>query len=282
MRYVESDKGSYEKHKNEIVHNSQKADIYISWCNSIKSQYESDKIDNADHNCAIIMAYLNYIAPYRKSIYDDSRCRYLYYWIYHSLLKNNKNYDVAFNWYSIILTGYFHMDSDDPHACRNYKEESEKIILEKSAKLIELYETFNNDNKAFTCDCAKKCSELYIKYVQECPNDNDYDFCRKLEDFKNKYEGRMVSFAKCTDVPNKLPPALKNNIHIVIIIPMITLTALSFFLFALYKVKLFYLSINNKNYIYYHIFYKNYNYKHYTFMVHIIYLNNSLLQLDHE
>ncbi|GAB69949.1 hypothetical protein PCYB_006980 [Plasmodium cynomolgi strain B] len=215
------------------------------------------------------MAYLNYIPPYSKSIYDDSRCRYLYYWIYHDLLEKNKSYDDAFNVYSIFLTTYLDKDGEDSHICQKYTEESKKITIEKTAKLIELYETFNNNNNAFTCECAKKCSELYYKYVQECPNDNDYDFCRKLEDFKSKYDSRMASFVKCTDVPNKLPPALKNNIHIAII-PMITLTALTFFICTV------------QDYTYYYIFYKNYNYKHYTFIVHIIYLNNSLLQLDYE
>ncbi|VUZ99676.1 PIR protein [Plasmodium vivax] len=124
---------------------------------------------------------------------------------------------------------------DDPHICKSYEDESKNIILEKSAKLTELYDTFNNNSNKFDCDCAKKCSVLYIKYVEECHGDYDYDFCSELQSFKNKYDNNMKSIGTCEGAPNILPSALKHDLHVIIIIPMIILTVLSFLVFALYK-----------------------------------------------
>ncbi|GAB69873.1 hypothetical protein PCYB_006220, partial [Plasmodium cynomolgi strain B] len=223
---------SYKEHKIDIDRHSIYYDIYVDTCNKINSKYKIYNFDNADRTCTNVMAYLNFITPDRKSIYDDSRCRYLYYWIYDSLLENNKNYDVAFNWYSIILTEYFNV-SDDFHICRNYKEKSEKIILENSAKIIELYEPFNNDWKTFDCAHAQKCSKIYTKYVNECHN--DYDFCLKLQNFKEEYEKMLKSIGTPCDTEKILPSALKHDHSVIIIIPIIILTTLPFLLFVLYK-----------------------------------------------
>ncbi|GAB69906.1 hypothetical protein PCYB_006550, partial [Plasmodium cynomolgi strain B] len=165
----------------------------------------------------------------------------------------NKNYNVAFNLYTDFLNSYISNNQDN--IIQNYKEECEKIILEKSAKVIELYENFNNDSKICKCDCAKKCSDLYIEYVKEC-NNNDNDYCRELENFKHKYEEKMKSIETCSNGAHKiLPSPIKQDLRVIVIIPIIILTTLSFLLFVLYKVKLFDLPINNRYYTYYCIFY---------------------------
>ncbi|GAB69482.1 hypothetical protein PCYB_002310 [Plasmodium cynomolgi strain B] len=235
--------GSYEKHKNEIEINSESS-TYVSECREFKSQYGSYNIFNDDITCKKVMIYLNFIGSYGlKSTYNDSRCKYLYYWIYEDLLKKNNNYDEAFKFYTIFLTAYFDNEGDDPHICKKYKEESEKIVLEKSAKLIELYETFNNNGERFNCDCAKKCSELYTKYVKEFNNDSDYDFCIELENFKHKYEEKVKSIESSCDAEKILPSVIKHDKLAIeqglgnIITTIIILTILFFLLFVLYKVK---------------------------------------------
>ncbi|KMZ77367.1 hypothetical protein PVIIG_05762 [Plasmodium vivax India VII] len=176
--------------------------IYDEWCNSIKPEYEGYNIFNDQHTC------------------------------------KQKDYAEALKLYRSFLRVYFD-NLDDPHICKSYEDESKNIILEKSAKLTELYDTFNNNSNKFDCDCAKKCSVLYIKYVEECHGDYDYDFCSELQSFKNKYDNNMKSIGTCNGAEKILPCAIKHDVHVIIIIPMIILTILAFLVFVLYKVKLF-------------------------------------------
>ncbi|GAB69932.1 hypothetical protein PCYB_006810, partial [Plasmodium cynomolgi strain B] len=80
---------------------------------------------------------------------------------------------------------------------------------------------------------------LYIDYVKECHNDNDYDFCRELENYKHIYEEKVKYIGKCDGLEIILPSALKHDLRDIIMISMIILTMLPFLLFVLYKVKLF-------------------------------------------
>ncbi|KMZ96153.1 hypothetical protein PVNG_05799 [Plasmodium vivax North Korean] len=145
---------------------------------------------------------------------------------------------MALQLYRIFLKTYFDTLTDD-HICMNYVDDSKNIILEKSAKLTELYDTINNNKKAFDCACARKCYDLYIKYVEECHNDYDYDYCSELQSFKHKHDNNMKSIETCDGAEKILPSAIKHDLHVIVIIPMIILTILSFLVFVLYKVKLF-------------------------------------------
>ncbi|KMZ86096.1 hypothetical protein PVMG_05811 [Plasmodium vivax Mauritania I] len=189
------------------------------------------------------MYILNSISSEPASVHNDDRCKYLYYWTNHDLLQKNKNYDVALNCYRIFLKTYF-SDYADTNICTNYVDESKGMILKRSAKLIELNDTFNNCSHKFDCACAKKCSDLYKEFVGECYNDYDYAFCSELQSFKYKYDEKMKSIETCNGAEKILPSAIKHDLHVIIIIPMIILTVLSFLVFALYKVKLFVQRLN--------------------------------------
>ncbi|SCA83656.1 Plasmodium vivax Vir protein, putative [Plasmodium vivax] len=227
---------SCEELRNEIQGYSQdESHLYDEWCNDIKSQYEKYIDLNNKYTCQRVMYILNSISTESTSVYNDDPCKYLYYWIYKDLLQKNANNDMALEMYRSILRIYIeNYDVDDKHICKNYIYEDKDMILKKSAKLTKLYDTFNNNSIKCDCACAKNCSELYNMFVEECHKDYDYDFCGELENFKQLYDKNMINIGKC-QAPNILPSALKNELHLIIIIPMIILTILSFLVFALYK-----------------------------------------------
>ncbi|KMZ81711.1 hypothetical protein PVIIG_05543 [Plasmodium vivax India VII] len=227
--------------KNEINnYPKETTDINDPLCNRIKEQYETCIDFKNKYTCQQVMYIFNSISSSPTSEFNDDRCKYLYYWIYQELLQKNKNYDVALKVYRSILGKYFeNYDEDDNHLRKNYIHEDKDMILKNSAKLIELYDTMNNDGNTFDCDCAKKCSDLYKEFVGECYNDYDYAFCSELQSFKYKYDEKMKSIETCNGAEKILPCAIKHDVHVIIIIPMIILTILAFLVFVLYKVKLF-------------------------------------------
>ncbi|KMZ90596.1 hypothetical protein PVMG_05743 [Plasmodium vivax Mauritania I] len=246
-----------EELRNEIQGYSQdESHLYDEWCNDIKSQYEKYIDLNNKYTCQQVMYILYFISTDPISLYNDDKCKYLYYWIYQALLQNNKNYDMALKLYRIFLKKFFSFDIE-LHTCKSYEDVSKNIILEESAELTELYVTINNNGKTFDCGCAQNCSQLYNVYVKECDNNFDNDYCRELENFKLKYEEKMKSINACEGAQKILPSAIKNDLHFVIIIPIIILTILSFLVFALYKVKLFVERLNNILHLLLHILPKN-------------------------
>ncbi|VUZ99677.1 PIR protein [Plasmodium vivax] len=200
------------------------SDVYDGWCDGIKSEYERYNIFNENsYNCRQVMFYLYFIISENSILYNENRCKYLYYWIYHDLLQKNTNYDVDLKLYRSFLEIYFGSE-EDPHICNNYVDQFKNIMLKKSEKLIELYDTINNNGNTFDCFCAKNCSQLYNEYVKECQNDYDYDCCSELQSFKYKYDKKMESIDKCEGGKKILPSAIKHDLHVIIIIPMIIFT----------------------------------------------------------
>ncbi|CAG9473049.1 unnamed protein product [Plasmodium vivax] len=208
--------------------------LYDNWCDDIFTLYNRYSNFKERHTCRQVMHYLSFISSHYISTYGANGCKFLYYWINNYLLDKKENYDESFKLYKKFVDIH-EKNISDPHICNRYTEDTNKITLEKTAKLTELYDTINNDNKIFDCVCAKKCSDLYIEYVKECNNNYDHDYCRELENFKQKYDKNMASLGTCIDIPNILPSAIKHELHLIIIIPMIILTVLSFLIFALYK-----------------------------------------------
>ncbi|KMZ77171.1 hypothetical protein PVIIG_06067 [Plasmodium vivax India VII] len=181
----------------------ERTSMYDVSCDDFKRQYEPYIDYNNKYTCQQVMYILNSISSQAPSLYNDNRCKYLYYWIYQDLLQKNNNYDIALKWYRIFLNSYFEVD-DDNHICNNYVHESKGIILKRSAKLIELYDTINNNDKPFNCDCAKICSELYTEYVKECDNNYDPDYCSELQNFKYIYEANIKSIVHIIFLNNSL------------------------------------------------------------------------------
>ncbi|KMZ96038.1 hypothetical protein PVNG_05976, partial [Plasmodium vivax North Korean] len=207
--------------RNEIPEYSQdETTIHDDSCNAINSQYGTYIDFNNKYTCQQVMYILNSISSVPESEHNDDKCKYLYYWTYQRSLQKNINYDVALNLYRSFLNTYF-VDHTDPHICKNYMLPTKDIILKRSAKLIELYDIINKNSHQFDCTCAKKCSDLYISYLGECQNDYDYDCCSELQSFKYKYDKKMESIDKCEGGKKILPSAIKHDLHVIIIIPMI-------------------------------------------------------------
>ncbi|GAB69789.1 hypothetical protein PCYB_005380, partial [Plasmodium cynomolgi strain B] len=229
---------SYKEHTNVIESYSIDFNsIYNPGCGDIKSEYEgfSNLIDL--NSCNKVMMYIYHTNILLPDIYIDNRFIYLYYWIYDYLLRDNKKHELAWQLYKSFLNKYIDVDSDHV-MCIKYLNNPNDVIFTKSAKLIELYENFNKNDKHLNCDFAKECSDLYIEYLKECKNNDNY-YCRELKNFKHNYEEKMISIDNCKGLEKILPSFIKQDPRNIIIIPMIILTTLSFFFLHCTKLNYF-------------------------------------------
>ncbi|GAB69620.1 hypothetical protein PCYB_003690 [Plasmodium cynomolgi strain B] len=231
---------NYIKEYNEklVSYSSSDNNYSNTECTPIISNYDINGV-NKDTACRRVMGYLSHISQNDLSKESANKCKYLYYWMHYDLLKDQKESDQTLKLYNEFLQLY-EKARNGRHLCNNYIEEISKIVVSNAKKLIELYNTFKNEqnvsNKCY-CVCAKKCYDLHNKYAQECYNDNkDEDFCNELENFKYLYDRNMLYVGTCHNAPKTLVSVKPNGLHSPIIFPLMLALVMHSLLFILYKV----------------------------------------------
>ncbi|CAI7717630.1 PIR protein [Plasmodium vivax] len=210
---------------------------YDAACKSVISGYGIRHNLEAQEACRLLMGYLRHIAENGSWKDSANKCKYLYYWLHDHLLINNTPQYTTFSLYKKLLdvyrgNGYY------PHLCNNYIDDIEKIKLLNATKLIELYTIFRNEQRTpgkCYCSCASECYSLHKKYVVECNNQKDEDFCSELENFKYLYDRNMRSIGTCNNAPKTLESVKPNVPSSPIVFPLMLALAMHSLLFILYK-----------------------------------------------
>ncbi|SBT73353.1 Plasmodium vivax Vir protein, putative [Plasmodium ovale] len=151
--------------------------------------YDLDKeyYDGDEKKCKQIFAYLNHLEKQYKSSYVPAGCKYLNYWLYCELIKDNvSSYNTLFL-YRKFLDKYIEKIGDDPNICEGYIEDINEDIYNKVKKILELYERFNifkDTKKSFAtthCTDAKECANTYSALIEECHKYGNTYFCEALD-----------------------------------------------------------------------------------------------------
>lgn len=222
------------KYKFEQIDEGQQT-IYGGMCEDIIPKYESD-YEKVTDTCIYGLNSLYHISVH-DPIHAADGCKYLYYLIYRDALEDKKNSDNLLAFYNELINKY--KDENESDICKNYLVDVKKVKLEKAQKLIEIYDKFSNIskfNEVNDCNCAYECAELHKIQIQYCQEDYDADFCYELENFKAIYE-KTVEKLNCTNgAPKTLPSAVKNNLALIILFPILIISSVPFILFSLNKV----------------------------------------------
>ncbi|SBT31162.1 PIR Superfamily Protein [Plasmodium ovale wallikeri] len=210
--------------------------LYSGHCDDINTIYSAESEHNINKNCEKAMMFLNHLVQHDS--YMDEGCTYLYYWLYAEVLNKNQSIDIAIRLYEWLLTKY-----DDENGTETFKNHSNYLsrsMLENLIKLIKLYDHFNkfkqvSESASRNCECARECVNWYTDYVNECHAGSDVDFCNELENFRELYNGHMITESDCHDVQKVLPSVKRIDFTLVILIPLVTVLIISFIFFIMYK-----------------------------------------------
>ncbi|GAW84611.1 variable surface protein [Plasmodium gonderi] len=182
----------------------------------------------------------NYISIIQRDYYNkfnESRCIYFYYWLYHKV-GVHKNINETKDVYKFMISQF---NTDYGEQCMNYKD----IIIteEEMLNLKVLYDMHVNlNNKSGItktcnkiCECAKECADLYMKQKDKCKSNTFPYFCNVIEEFRKKYNDKMSSSNCDTNTPSSLPSLQSNNVITLTLIPIVVTLAISSLLSMLYK-----------------------------------------------
>ncbi|KMZ95679.1 hypothetical protein PVMG_05823 [Plasmodium vivax Mauritania I] len=211
---------------------------YGETCKNIVSRYGIKESHDAAETCRKVMGYLKHVQQNGATTDSIDKCKYLYYWLHHDLLLHKTHHSSTLNLYKQLLEVYKGNDYYS-HLCNYYIEDIDKIKLLNANKLIELYTIFRNEQRTpgkCYCSCASECYSLHKKYVVECNNQTDEDFCSELENFKYLYDRNMRSIGTCINAPKTLESVKPNVPSSPIVFPLMLALAMHSLLFILYKV----------------------------------------------
>ncbi|SBT01753.1 PIR Superfamily Protein [Plasmodium ovale curtisi] len=210
-----------EVYRDQLNNDHTDSIMNIGVCQDFSNTY----IDKANSvlNCERVIKYLNHLKSNENFDYRDKGFRYLCYWIYSDLLKDNKSIEITLNIYEEFHRKYNEFEN---YNFDEYLKQFSIYMLENLIKLSELYKIFNacksrEDNSYTNCDCVKDCAEKYIIYVDDCYSGNDNDFCYELENFKQKYENYMKTAACPASVPKTLHSINRHNIAAIVSTPFV-------------------------------------------------------------
>ncbi|SBT73393.1 PIR protein [Plasmodium ovale] len=192
---------------------------------------------NSALNCERGIKYLTHLKTYDNLDDRDKGFRYLCYWIYSDVLKDNKSIENVLNIYKEFHKKY---EEFEGYEFDGYLKEFSTDILKNLINLTDLYKIFNSFKDARDNSCTnegqvQQCAEKYNIYVDECYAGDDDDFCDELENFKQTYENYMKTSSCPETIPKILPPIKRHNIGATVSIPFAIILVISFFLFILYK-----------------------------------------------
>ncbi|GAW84578.1 variable surface protein, partial [Plasmodium gonderi] len=122
-----------------------------------------------NEKCPIAFLYLNKIEEksYTEENIKGAACIYMYYWIYHDLLKNNKNGINAKILYEAFIQAYNEVDIEKYNGFKGAnitvnELNNLKYIYEMETELKNM-EKDKESSSGNKCESAKKCSDLYMQ-----------------------------------------------------------------------------------------------------------------------
>lgn len=221
------------------------------YCHNTEKYLESEYAIDIEP-CARVSMYLNHLKSMYKQDYIEDGCKILNFWL-NDLVQEKQN-----SGYSTLklYEGLVKMNIDNSYLesdiCSGYIEHIDNKIFKKVKELHDLYNKFYKLKNGTTsptfniCNCADECATLYMTFENKCDGSSTYYFCNELENFRKLYNEHMKSVTTCEPLKKYLPSFQKSDISVFILTSLIIIFLLSFALFVTYKVKNYFVRINNK------------------------------------
>ncbi|SBS89600.1 PIR Superfamily Protein [Plasmodium ovale curtisi] len=236
--FIFKNKLDYYKNDGELENNNS--------CSEFKNSHLITK-SNKQNICKAVILFFKDLneqtyeykgITYEDTIYRDSGCKYLFYWLYTYELDNTETIENTLNMYKDLYTRY----NENHGGLNKLSKYIDEMNVHTSSKLVKLTNLYNSLDNFFTKNEAKKEKEvctgnfidLYNSYVDECRNGYDYDFCDELKNFRKKYNYFIQNVMKC-DEKYLLPPVERFDTVRMTIIPFSLISVTSLILSILYK-----------------------------------------------
>ncbi|SCA59844.1 hypothetical protein, conserved [Plasmodium vivax] len=169
---------------------------YERICQDITQTYKISS-DTFNLNCKKSLNYLDDLEENNYTNVEKAQgTLYLYLWLHDKELKNVDYSGNHIDIYKKLLNLCF--DIMIYNLVTTYQSKVTEKNFEILKNLYDLYYKFDqieHDKECANtkCDCAKKCVDLYKKYIQDCHNKYNSHFCNGLEIFRNEFNGYISS-----------------------------------------------------------------------------------------
>ncbi|GAW84627.1 variable surface protein [Plasmodium gonderi] len=226
-----------ERTKNSITKDNEGA--FNSVCLEDTNISEDIKSD-FNSICKNVLSYFNMMEKGKHSDNNilDGTCVYLHYWLYQYHLKEKNNKNIIAKKLCDALINRNNINGDP--ICENYKDfHITEDVLKKMKDLYDMNTNVNNLSnsctKGNTCESANKFALSYKSYKSECESYKDGDFCKILDEYKNKYNSKIIDLIDDTAMYEILYSFQRNNIFRTIISVIAGALFILLFIFILYK-----------------------------------------------
>ncbi|SBT84408.1 PIR protein [Plasmodium ovale] len=229
---------SYKLYEQEISkYSSDDSVIGILGCDTFSCKNINISSDLLSKICATGIKFLNHLKE-KYDTYRDDGCKYLYYWLYVDVLNRNTPIENTLILYK-DLNKKFNDDNDGLKTLDNYINKMNENTSDKIVKLIDIYKKFDEFEKEFqiaerTVKCTSECIDLFTKYIEECVNGYDYEFCKELKNFRERYNVFVQKVLYCEE-QYLLPSVEIFDTVSMILIPFFLIIVASLILPILYK-----------------------------------------------
>ncbi|SBT55803.1 PIR Superfamily Protein [Plasmodium ovale wallikeri] len=173
---------------------------------------------------------------HEDTTYRDNGCKYLFYWLYHHVLKKKQTIKNVLKLYKELYEIYT-QHHDSANTFDKYINEMNEHTSDRLVKLTNLYnelDDFFTQNEKEKAECPGNFIDTYNNYVDECRRENDNDFCNELKNFRKKYNSFIKNVIKCEE-KYLLQPVESTDIVGMTIIPFSFISVTSIILPILYK-----------------------------------------------
>ncbi|SBS95263.1 PIR Superfamily Protein [Plasmodium ovale curtisi] len=190
--------------------------------------------------CEAVIQFLTHLKEETKdTTYRDNGCKYLYYWLYTHMKKDQETIKNTLKLYEELYRIY-NQKHDLLNTFDNYIKEMNEHTSEKLVKLTDMYNILDNFYEGEKppkpkVDCISGVAALYTKYLDECIKGYDDDFCDELKNFRKKHNFIIQKVLLCEGEQYLLPPVVRVNRVDMTIIPYTLISVTSFILPILYK-----------------------------------------------
>ncbi|GAW84387.1 variable surface protein [Plasmodium gonderi] len=229
--------------------NSSSNDRMTANCNSFDEGKFPSFNSSVENICKKVEDYISTINVSYYYSFKESRCIYLYYWLYYYNDNNKKPVNEVKNLYHKLIS-----DLDLTNCYIDEKIDYSTIADDEMSKLKDLQKMYTNvknttETACTNCKCLNECSQIYGTHLQTCNYNNNTYFCKELLNIKEIYDKQMINNECEAHIPKTLPSFQRYNITTLTLIPIFTTLftpyGLSFRCAALKKRKQ-YNNINNE------------------------------------
>ncbi|CAI7718351.1 Plasmodium vivax Vir protein, putative [Plasmodium vivax] len=245
VRLFSEYKKEIEKYKDVI-----EEDMWVGICDDRKEDYSS-YINNVNDNiCLPTMRYLNYSNTLDEDNTIESRCKYLFYWLYYEYFQGNEDTQKTY----MLHNAFLDISRDKNKAIEEkYKKKINEDVLKKFKAPDDMYGNLNKIEEKSSvlqdtdiCRCAIACANEYMNYKNICSTHNDDNFCDVIENIRERYNTLIKNVNNCEDAKETLPSFKNADPILSILIHVVTALVILFVLLILYKFTAFGSMIRSK------------------------------------